>query len=56
MLDAIPFLTFQPSRGQSASEAMQFYVHLFEDARSCSSSAEALTMTAKELYSSLSLS
>jgi predicted 3-demethylubiquinone-9 3-methyltransferase (glyoxalase superfamily) len=32
-LNAVPFLTFQPSRGQSASEAMQFYVDLFGGAQ-----------------------
>ena len=30
-MQATPFLTFQPDRGQSASEAMSTYVDLFED-------------------------
>lgn len=33
MTQAIPFLTFQPSRGQSAAEAMEFYLDLFPDGR-----------------------
>lgn len=31
MTRAMPFLTFQPSRGQSAAEAMKTYVELFSD-------------------------
>lgn len=31
MSQAIPFLTFQPSRGQSAAEAMATYLDLFPD-------------------------
>lgn len=30
---AVPFFTFQPSRGQSAAEAMSTYVELFDDGR-----------------------
>lgn len=32
-MDATPFLTFQPTRGQSAGEAMDTYVGLFTDGR-----------------------
>ncbi len=28
---ATPFLTFQPSRGQNAAEAIAFYTSLFHD-------------------------
>ncbi len=31
MAEAMPFLTFQPSRGHTASEAMTFYTGLFSD-------------------------
>ncbi len=31
MAEAMPFLTFQPGRGKSASEAMAFYTGLFAD-------------------------
>ena len=31
MTQAIPFLTFQPGRGQSAAAAMEAYVNLFPD-------------------------
>ena len=31
MAEAMPFLTFQPSRGHSATEAMAFYTGLFSD-------------------------
>ena len=31
MAEAMPFLTFQPSRGQTATEAMALYTRLFDD-------------------------
>lgn len=31
MAEAMPFLTFQPSRGHTAGEAMAFYTGLFSD-------------------------
>ena len=33
MNQAIPFITFQPSRGQSAAEAMETYLEVFGDGR-----------------------
>ena len=33
MNQAVPFITFQPSRGQSAAEAMETYLKLFTDGR-----------------------
>lgn len=33
MNQAVPFITFQPSRGQNAAEAMETYLDIFADGR-----------------------